>query len=463
MKKVVLVTFFVMSLLGSFNAQGQVKYALNAFFDYPTPLMSDGKIVLELVGNYPNPVEFHILFGSPIISVTITDSLTNMIESDFSSTLVVHTVDAVTQDTILETAVFPTLANDLYINWNMLQNTTNDFLCDGSFYANLSGPVTGVNINWLESYEAYLNGDTPVALPGLDSLYAINQCAGMYSFDMSLSGSVFISGVYIGPLTTSSGLIDVDVYSTPSSIDSCTSIATSTVTGGVPPYQYYWDFIAGNSDQDSLCPGLHSLKVVDANSDSTLVLFGVADSNFWYNDPFSFGTIDDTIYFLTENCGLNFSIQIDSIEIAFADFYTDSTVAMGFLIWQAGTSTYIQDTASYGPPVYGTFLVDLTNFCLNKALGGQVIRYNGVYNYYLSLDELSESLFRLYPNPTSQLVNIIGEAIDRVDVYNLLGELVLTTYQHVFDMSVFPTGIYQVMVFNSGGEKLGTQKLIVQK
>ncbi len=70
--------------------------------------------------------------------------------------------------------------------------------------------------------------------------------------------------------------------------------------------------------------------------------------------------------------------------------------------------------------------------------------------------------FSVYPNPTTEHLNIASEvAIDRIAIYSLDGSIVLTTGQtESVDVSVLSSGIYFVEVYTSEGKSV--QKFIKQ-
>lgn len=71
-----------------------------------------------------------------------------------------------------------------------------------------------------------------------------------------------------------------------------------------------------------------------------------------------------------------------------------------------------------------------------------------------AIEEVATSNTRLYPNPTSGLLNIEGEGTMNVIVMNVLGQIVLettTTDNVTIDLSGFGTGIYMVRIETENG------------
>jgi hypothetical protein len=61
------------------------------------------------------------------------------------------------------------------------------------------------------------------------------------------------------------------------------------------------------------------------------------------------------------------------------------------------------------------------------------------------MDELSQN-FLIFPNPTSDVVNIEGE-FDYVEVFAMTGQMLSTSKNKVIDLSSFPNGVYVIAVY----------------
>ena len=63
----------------------------------------------------------------------------------------------------------------------------------------------------------------------------------------------------------------------------------------------------------------------------------------------------------------------------------------------------------------------------------------------------------LHPNPTNNLVTIMGESLRRAEVVNMLGQQVLSVKKHgnelQINMEAVPAGIYFVAITNEEGRK----------
>jgi beta-glucanase (GH16 family) len=103
---------------------------------------------------------------------------------------------------------------------------------------------------------------------------------------------------------------------------------------------------------------------------------------------------------------------------------------------------------------------------LNIAMGGisgeidpnftqssMVIDYVRVYqNVALSLDDEFASTFGVYPNPTSDKINITSkEPIDRIELYDVLGKVVLRQEKNLktIDVSQIMAGVYVLKIYSN--------------
>ena len=145
-----------------------------------------------------------------------------------------------------------------------------------------------------------------------------------------------------------------------------------------------------------------------------------------------------------------------------------------FLIDDVGYYTYkpaTQDAA--------TWPFDLDQFILlNVAMGGiagtidpsftessMIIDYVKVYqNTSLSTDEVFGSKFSVYPNPSSDVINIrTTETVDKVELYNTLGQSVIRSNSfdgNQIDINSVKSGLYLLKIYS--GNKTVTKKVIVR-
>lgn len=115
---------------------------------------------------------------------------------------------------------------------------------------------------------------------------------------------------------------------------------------------------------------------------------------------------------------------------------------------------------------------------LNVAMGGiagtidpsftessMIIDYVKVYqNTSLSTDEVFGSKFSVYPNPSSDVINIrTTERVDKVELYNTLGQSVIRSNSfdgNQIDINSVKSGLYLLKIYS--GNKTVTKKVIVK-
>ena len=74
------------------------------------------------------------------------------------------------------------------------------------------------------------------------------------------------------------------------------------------------------------------------------------------------------------------------------------------------------------------------------------------------IDETSESSIQVWPNPTKGLLHLEAEGIDKVEIRNLLGQVVLQAEKvETIDLSNFEKGIYFLIASNKNGAKAVTK------
>ena len=109
----------------------------------------------------------------------------------------------------------------------------------------------------------------------------------------------------------------------------------------------------------------------------------------------------------------------------------------------------------------GDYCTVFYNFSLNWLSGGE--------DFFVSLPEINDDIdnnnLEIFPNPTSDLINIKTEGIISINVYSLQGKLIKTIEGNdnitAFDVNDLTKGIYFIEAFNNKNNKLKT-KLVVE-
>jgi len=93
------------------------------------------------------------------------------------------------------------------------------------------------------------------------------------------------------------------------------------------------------------------------------------------------------------------------------------------------------------------------------------IKCEGLYDYcseeFVGLDDLDDDEILIYPNPTTDIINIAAKNNIKIDITNLLGEIVLTIENvDQIDLSPFSSGIY---IFNITYNNTKIQHKVIKK
>ncbi len=455
--------FLTVVFLMSNSAKSQLAFFLEVKSVYPTSGFSDGKIIPNLKGNYPNPITYYVYNEND--TLTTQDSIYNLSETFFNggSAITITAFDPIVNYYVAYAVIGAFIFQGISIEVKC-DSLVGGFLatsCESQLYANHSASLDpGAFAMYLQ--DTYLPTDTSaVAIPDWNSLIQTNLCDGMYT--MVSQTYMFQTQFYISSSIDNVGDFDVEIFTTPSSPSSCTGTAVADVNGAPGPFSFSWDSIpVPQNNASNLCPGLYSVYVTDASMDSVAALYAIVDSNNYYYDPSIVFPADDTLFFIIENCVIDYSQPIDSILITNSNFYT--TVAVfTFQIWQNGVATSITSSTPYEVPEESNFLIDLTLYCLTKDITSDLIKYQswignaGIAGTQNMLENLT-----IKPNPSDGLIYLETNDAEQIEIYSLQGSLILKTSTKSIDLSAFPAGIYQVIVKNDKGLVVGREKLILQ-
>lgn len=301
-------------------------------------------------------------------------------------------------------------------------------------------------------------------LPVAENVYD-TACSAYY---WSANGMTYTSsGTYTAYLTTTTGCdstitlfltivtptpLIVNTYASPSAANDCLGILAITTNGNA-------DFIAsidggapfthsGYQMVENLCSGVHTLLSTDACGDTLSHTFIIpVDSNFVFNNPFIDSIAVDSLGAVMEQC----VIYYNSIDTAYIDsiFSTGNSVTVIWNIIDSSGSNF--DTSSYVlNNGNGVYYLQLSIFCPNKSLGeyftvGQAIYFQDGSISTTGIDNLESSLFKLFPNPTTNSVTILSNESSVLVVTDAQGKRILTKELHPTDyisLEQQSTGVY---------------------
>lgn len=137
-------------------------------------------------------------------------------------------------------------------------------VCNGSATLTVSGGTGPYTYDWS-------NGDNTAT--------ATNLCAGTYDVDITDANGCTVTDQV--SISSSGGPSGQNVAITPPSCPgACDGSATVTVSGGTPPYSYFWVTLpASGSTQNNLCAGHYIVQASDATGCSVDIEFDIVDLN----------------------------------------------------------------------------------------------------------------------------------------------------------------------------------------
>jgi len=244
-------------------------------------------------------------------------------------------------------------------------------------------------------------------------------------------------------------------YPTSDSV-TCDGWAYATVHGGTPPYTYH--FSSGSTDTitTGLCAGSYFVTVKDADSNIFNTTFVIGyPGTFYFSDPNSFNYIDTLYSNAAMNCGLDFSIPVDS-------FYIDSSYAISNWAYTVNW-VILQDTntfdfsETYYIDTTGDYLFGLSVYCDARSstfdsynfFAGAHIDMLGVTTQVKELKK--DNSVSIYPNPSNGIYNLkTSSKMKEYSIYDPLGRMVvhkrINSDYEVVNISELNNGMYYFVV-----------------
>lgn len=260
-------------------------------------------------------------------------------------------------------------------------------------------------------------------------------CSGSYTLTAtSAEGCVSTMGITIG---VGNQTIALDTVVGHACNNSCVGNINLTVTGGVGPYTYSWSNNSTLEDQEELCPGSYTVTVTDSIGCQVTQTFQVLSTINTVNFSHS-QTADCVIEFTnasTSNEGTpNWSWH-------FGDGTGNNDENPNHTYQNAGIYTVCLTVSIYDFGKCSSTHCDTIDVeCITGAS-------NEIANSNMGIEVI--------PNPTSGVVNIIGEFIEGEDVFvkvhavdgKLLHESKFSEGEDVLlDLSKEPAGIYMISI-----------------
>jgi hypothetical protein len=211
------------------------------------------------------------------------------------------------------------------------------------------------------------------------------------------------------------------------------------ISGGVPPFQYYWSNGESGSSIDELVAGIYGVEVTDFNG-------CMGTMNFTINQPTSPLVVNAVLSPATGDLS--------------QDGLIDITITGGtppyLYSWSNGAA--VQDLDSLNPGNYTITITDskgcalATTFTVDKASG---------------IGEIEKFELSLYPNPTAEftLISAGGKTIERIALFDLIGHEIYTRSINLSNFKLvtedLPNGTYLLNVQVDGKNQI--KRLVIQR
>jgi hypothetical protein len=210
---------------------------------------------------------------------------------------------------------------------------------------------------------------------------------------------------------------------------------------------------------------------------------------------------NDSLYIFTKNWGNNWTniYALPKTPGTFQIAKVDSINAQG-LVTGATYNPVSKTILLVGYTFVSPFIIEISDFTFNEFSSGTIKRYlippppeysfqmesitcRSQNQYYITAEEfapLKSALYRLdthhilglesneeitgniYPNPTSDFVNLKFDGLSTIEIYDLHGVLQKSSDSEQIYISDLRKGVYIINIKNSKGDKSVTKKLIIK-
>ncbi|HWY37503.1 MAG TPA: T9SS type A sorting domain-containing protein [Bacteroidia bacterium] len=317
-------------------------------------------------------------------------------------------------------------------------NTKCNGACNGTATVSASGGTSPYTFSWTPTGGA-------VTTTSPNSIYS-NLCTGNYTCTVNdINGCATFATVFISQPST----LTVTTANTPPSCGQCNGTATVSVSGGTPPYNYFWAPM-GITPQvvSNLCPGTYTCIVHDINNCADSALAALINSStpptvsftltpsgtphVWNVTPtFSGGTAAYTYSWNWGDGSTNSTIAYPSHTYTTAGWYN---ICVTLTDANGCTATSCQNDSVYRASSSSSMVT------VNVINGS-----TGVNQLSVNSDQLS-----VYPNPANNNITIQSSTeLGIISIYNALGEKVKETKTQEarveIDISNLPSGVYTTL------------------
>jgi hypothetical protein len=216
------------------------------------------------------------------------------------------------------------------------------------------------------------------------------------------------------------------------------------VTGGTPPYSYYWNTGATTDDIYGLPSGIYTVSINQA--DTTCPSFS---ATFSIMEPFDTTALDTLLVPPIDTC-LNFIPDSFYVTLITVD---PAAVTVTWTFVGQGATQNITVVYAYGQN--GNYLIAITINC--DSAKGMTTYMTYIYiSANFGIEEAVQDALKIWPNPmTHEFTISIPEKTELVCVVNELGQLFYSTIPEPGDLKIntsgWPAGLYLIRLQNAEG------------
>ncbi|MEO9570431.1 MAG: T9SS type A sorting domain-containing protein [Polaribacter sp.] len=217
----------------------------------------------------------------------------------------------------------------------------------------------------------------------------------------------------------------------------------------------------------------YKAKYIYTNSNFTKIIYYEYHNNIWVEDDKDeytydasnklikekwFSKNDDGTYLLGGGIEYSYDSNNNIIEEGFVEYTDEGTINYSdTTTYQYDLNVKMKDIIHPFKDKYGVKIdFETSDFYVNKILL-ETDGSNRTTYYYngdtASVEEFNAFAFKIYPNPTSSILNIDDSSfsIKSVEVYNLLGKKIITTTLNEVNIENITNGIYMLRVQDING------------
>ncbi len=196
----------------------------------------------------------------------------------------------------------------------------------------------------------------------------------------------------------------------PSADGACDGSAWIDVYGGTAPYTFENSNGDTTQNPQNLCSGIYSVFVTDANGDTLIINYVIANpSEVYYGGNYGDSTLVDSLdYGTIENCIIDY-LTLDSAFISDIQYITNDSILVVWSVIDANGTINISQSYTISTGV-GVYELILEIFCPQRSGTDYIYAVDRIYfssgsalgtNELISSKELS-----IYPNPIQDILTI---------------------------------------------------------